>query len=175
MTAGPYDPNAYGQPGGYPPPLPPIQGVHPGGLGIRFGARVIDGILVGFVAFFLAWTIDASSNILVTGLFSGLLTFIYFVAFEDARLDPGQEAPRLERSRPRRRTQADSQTIRDPQRIHTAADHSLRRLPRVHCLHRDRCDDQRKPNQAGQARRIGRGHTGRQVLTVLSPSARSCN
>lgn len=82
MTTGDFDPNApqYGEAGAYPPP--PAAGGEPGGLGLRFLARLIDGILVGIVAILLAVLIGATSNILVTGLFSGLLTFIYFVAFE---------------------------------------------------------------------------------------------
>lgn len=108
MTTGDYDPNAYGQPqgfppppppppgqygqpGGYPPPNPygqpgypppPVPGVEPGSLGLRFAARLIDGIFVSIVAFALAFVFHATSNILVTGLFSGLLTFAYFVIFE---------------------------------------------------------------------------------------------
>ncbi|BBZ75912.1 hypothetical protein MANY_12490 [Mycolicibacterium anyangense] len=109
MTTGDYDPNAYGQPQGFPPPPPPppgqygppggsypppnpygqpgyppppLPGVAPGGLGLRFAARLIDGIFVGIVALVLAFAFHATSNILVTGLFSGLLTFAYFVAFE---------------------------------------------------------------------------------------------
>ncbi|QEN14445.1 RDD family protein [Mycolicibacterium sp. ELW1] len=73
----------YGQPsygGGFPPPVP--AGGQPGGLGIRFAARLIDGIIVGIVSFVLALLFDATSNILVTGLFSGVLTFAYFVVFE---------------------------------------------------------------------------------------------
>jgi uncharacterized RDD family membrane protein YckC len=75
-------PQPYGQPGygGYPPPAP--TGGQPGGLGLRFAARLIDGIIVAIVAFVLALLLHATSNILVTGLFSGLLTFAYFVAFE---------------------------------------------------------------------------------------------
>ena len=42
----------YGQPGGYPPPQPGAG--QPGGLGVRFAARVIDGILVGILSFLLA-------------------------------------------------------------------------------------------------------------------------
>ena len=72
-------PGPYGQPGGYPPPL---GGVRPGGLGMRFFARLIDGILVGIIGFVLALLSNSLSNIWVTGLFSGLLMFIYFVAFE---------------------------------------------------------------------------------------------
>jgi uncharacterized RDD family membrane protein YckC len=51
-------------------------------LGVRFGARIIDGILVGIVAGILAMIFGATSNILVTGLFSGVLMFAYFVAME---------------------------------------------------------------------------------------------
>lgn len=84
MTTGDYDPNTpqYGQPGGFPPPLPPVGGVEPGGLLVRFVARVIDGIVVGIVSFLLALVLGLQSNILVTGVFSGVLMFIYFVGFE---------------------------------------------------------------------------------------------
>jgi len=51
-------------------------------LGIRWGARIIDGILVSIVAWVLAAVFGASSNIMVTGLFSGVLMFGYFVAME---------------------------------------------------------------------------------------------
>lgn len=71
----------YGGPAGY-PPVPPAYGMRPGGLGVRFGARIIDGLLVGIVAGVLAMLFDASSNIMVTGLFSGVLMFAYFVAME---------------------------------------------------------------------------------------------
>lgn len=81
-SGGAYDPNAYGQPSGFPPPLPPIQGGQPGGLGARFGARIIDGILISIIAVPLAFSVHGNGSILVTGLFSGLLTFIYYVAFE---------------------------------------------------------------------------------------------
>jgi uncharacterized RDD family membrane protein YckC len=70
----------YGQPGGYPPPTP--QYGQPGGLGTRFLARVIDGIIVGIIAFILALIFGSQDNVLVTGLFSGLLMFIYFVGTE---------------------------------------------------------------------------------------------
>ena len=49
---------------------------------MRFFARLIDGIIVHIFGFFLAFVLDVLSSIWVTGLFSGLLTFIYFVAFE---------------------------------------------------------------------------------------------
>lgn len=83
--ANPYGANPYGVPGGYPPPQPgwgPPSGGRPGGLGVRWGARVIDGILVTIVAWLLASLFNASSSILVTGLFTGLLMFGYFVALE---------------------------------------------------------------------------------------------
>ena len=64
----------------YPPRFTGRQ--QPGGLGVRFFARLIDGIIVHIFGFFLAFVLDVLSSIWVTGLFSGLLTFIYFVAFE---------------------------------------------------------------------------------------------
>jgi uncharacterized RDD family membrane protein YckC len=92
----PPPPPQYGQTGGYPPPAPqygepagygypapgPVGGGEPGGLWIRFAARFIDGLIVGIIAFALALVIGMQSNILVTGLFSGVLTFAYFVGFE---------------------------------------------------------------------------------------------
>ncbi|WP_199255850.1 RDD family protein [Mycolicibacterium mengxianglii] len=79
----PPPPPQYGAPGSYPPPgYGPAGGVAPGSLGLRFAARLIDGIIVGLVAFLLAFLFGAYDNILVTGLFSGVLTFVYFVAFE---------------------------------------------------------------------------------------------
>ena len=53
-----------------------------GRLACRFFARLIDGIIVGVVGFLLFFVTDTLSNIWVTGLFTGLLTFVYFVAFE---------------------------------------------------------------------------------------------
>lgn len=80
MTSGDYQPQPgqYGEPGAYPPP----GGQEPGGLGLRFGARLIDGIIVNVVAFVLAMAVSSMSNYWVTGLFSGLLMFGYFVVFE---------------------------------------------------------------------------------------------
>ncbi len=83
MTTGDFEPQPgqYGEPRAYPAP-PPIGGQQPGGLGMRFFARLIDGVIVGIVGFFVALFTDSLSNIWVTGLFTGLLMFIYFVAFE---------------------------------------------------------------------------------------------
>ncbi|MGE0219822.1 RDD family protein [Mycolicibacterium sp.] len=75
----PPQPGQYGQPGGYPPPG---GGQQPGGLGLRFAARLIDGILVGIVGGIIVFALGLSDNVWITGLFSGLLTFIYFVALE---------------------------------------------------------------------------------------------
>ncbi|BBZ23136.1 RDD family protein [Mycolicibacter hiberniae] len=77
----------YGQPGGYPPPQawgpPPGPAQRPGGLLRRFWARVLDGMLVGVVSFFLSvFVFSDDYPFLVTGLFSGALTFGYFVLFE---------------------------------------------------------------------------------------------
>ena len=81
MTSGDFQPQPgpYGEPGGYPPPS---GGQEPGGLGLRFAARLIDGIIINVVAFGIALSIGSLTNYWVTGLFSGLLTFLYFLAFE---------------------------------------------------------------------------------------------
>ncbi|ANE80681.1 RDD family protein [Mycobacterium adipatum] len=73
MTTGGFDQ----QPGTY-----IASGGQPGGLLPRWLARIIDGILIGIVAFVLAFFTDTLSNVWVTGLFTGALTFIYYVAFE---------------------------------------------------------------------------------------------
>jgi uncharacterized RDD family membrane protein YckC len=76
MTAGGYDP----QLGPYGDPRP--YHAEPGGLGTRFFARLIDGIIVGVVGGILLFAVGMQSHILVTGVFTGVLMFIYFVAFE---------------------------------------------------------------------------------------------
>lgn len=83
MTSGDFQPQPgqYGEPGGYPPP----GGQEPGGLGIRFAARLIDGIIVNVVAFVIAFAIGSLSNYWITGLFSGLLMFLYFLGFESTQ------------------------------------------------------------------------------------------
>jgi uncharacterized RDD family membrane protein YckC len=83
MTSGDFQsqPGPYGEPGGYPPP----GGQEPGGLGVRFVARLIDGIIVNIVVFVLAFAINSVTNVWVTGLFSGLLMFLYFLAFESTQ------------------------------------------------------------------------------------------
>jgi|SRR4051794_10240757 len=72
-------PGQYGDPGAY---RPPAGGREPGGLGLRFGARIIDGIIVGLVSSLLFLLTDTLSSYWFTGLFTGLLTFLYFLAFE---------------------------------------------------------------------------------------------
>jgi uncharacterized RDD family membrane protein YckC len=83
MTSGDFQPQPgqYGEPGGYPPP----GGQEPGGLLLRFIARLIDGIIVNIVAFAIALAIGSVTNYWVTGLFSGLLMFLYFLAFESTQ------------------------------------------------------------------------------------------
>jgi uncharacterized RDD family membrane protein YckC len=76
----PADP--YGVPGGYPSTPPTAWGGRPGSLGIRWGARIIDGLLVGLVAGLLASLFNSGTSIMVTGIFTGLMMFVYFVAFE---------------------------------------------------------------------------------------------
>jgi uncharacterized RDD family membrane protein YckC len=68
----------YGEQNAY----PPAGGQEPGGLLIRWLARIIDGILVAIVSYALIFATDTLSNYWVTGLFTGVLTFAYFVAFE---------------------------------------------------------------------------------------------
>jgi uncharacterized RDD family membrane protein YckC len=51
-------------------------------LFLRWLARLIDGIIIGIVSYALIFLTDTMSNIMVTGVFTGLLTFVYFVAFE---------------------------------------------------------------------------------------------
>jgi uncharacterized RDD family membrane protein YckC len=81
MTSGDYEsqPGQYGEAGAY---RPPSGAQEPGGLALRFAARLIDGIIVNIVAFAIALAIGALTNYWVTGLFSGLLMFLYFLAFE---------------------------------------------------------------------------------------------
>jgi uncharacterized RDD family membrane protein YckC len=75
-------PSQFGQPGPYTPgPSPGRQ--EPGGLGLRFTARLIDGVLVNIAAFVLSlFLLERESWFLATGLFSGVLMFGYFVLFE---------------------------------------------------------------------------------------------
>jgi uncharacterized RDD family membrane protein YckC len=84
MTSGDYEPQPgqYSEAGAYPPP-PGRQ--EPGGLALRFVARLIDGIIVNVVAVVIALAIGALTNYWVTGLFSGLLMFLYFLAFESTQ------------------------------------------------------------------------------------------
>jgi uncharacterized RDD family membrane protein YckC len=75
----PPQPGQYGYPGAYPPPP---GGVQPGSLGLRFAARLIDGLIVGIVGGIIVFAIDAASSVWITGLFTGALTFVYYLAFE---------------------------------------------------------------------------------------------
>jgi uncharacterized RDD family membrane protein YckC len=91
MTSADFDPNAPQY--GYPPSgSPQWSHAQPGGLGRRFFARVIDGLLVNIVAFLLSmFLFDRDYWFLATGLFSGVLMFGYFVLFETTRgASPGK-------------------------------------------------------------------------------------
>lgn len=80
MTTGDFGAGAPGY-GGYPPPPAPAR--RPGRLVRRFLARLIDGVVVEIAALVLSlFVFDDSYPFLVTGLFSGVLTFGYFVLFE---------------------------------------------------------------------------------------------
>ena len=73
MTTGGYEPQ-YGD--------SRYHRIEPGGLLPRFFARVIDGLLVAVVGVVLSIATDTLSNVMVTGLFTGVLMFVYFAAFE---------------------------------------------------------------------------------------------
>jgi uncharacterized RDD family membrane protein YckC len=81
MTSADFDPNLarYTCPPAGSPQRPYVQ---PGGLSERFFARLIDGIGVNVVAFALPWFFFRDHWFLVTGLFSGVLMFAYFVLLE---------------------------------------------------------------------------------------------
>ena len=51
-----------------PGPYSSPSGLVPGGLLLRWLARLIDGIVVFIVSWFLAFLTDSMSNIMVTGL-----------------------------------------------------------------------------------------------------------
>ncbi|MDT5017770.1 MAG: hypothetical protein QOD39_3930 [Mycobacterium sp.] len=93
MTTGDFDPQTApdSETGGYPPPPP--AGQEPGSLGLRLGARIIDNIVVYIVAiaigFVLSTVTDYANNpflfAFINGLIAGVLTFIYFIAFETSQ------------------------------------------------------------------------------------------
>ena len=85
----PPPPPQYGQPqfgqpgGGYPvPQFGPAGGQEPGSLGLRFAARLIDGIIVSIVVSILLVATGLFDGYIIPGIFSGVLVFVYFVAFE---------------------------------------------------------------------------------------------
>jgi uncharacterized RDD family membrane protein YckC len=80
MTSPDFDPNSpsYRFPAG----SPQRPYVHPGDLLPRFFARLIDGIVVNVVVFVLSMFLFRDYGYLVTGLFSGVLMFGYFVLLE---------------------------------------------------------------------------------------------
>lgn len=76
MSTGDFAPKPGQYGGGHP------AGATPGGLLVRWLARLIDGIIVGIASWFLAFLTDSMSSIMVTGFFTGGLMFLYFFAFE---------------------------------------------------------------------------------------------
>jgi uncharacterized RDD family membrane protein YckC len=80
MTSADFDPNSpsYRFPAGS-PQRPYVQ---PGGLAQRFLARLIDGIVVNIVVFVLTLFFFPDYWWSVTGVFSGVLMFGYFVLLE---------------------------------------------------------------------------------------------
>jgi uncharacterized RDD family membrane protein YckC len=80
MTSADFDPisPSYRFPAG----SPQRPYVHPGDLAPRFFARLIDGIVVNIVVFVLSMFFFRDYWFFVTGLFSGVLMFGYFVLLE---------------------------------------------------------------------------------------------
>jgi len=80
MTSADFDPNSpsYRFPAG----SPQRPYVHPGGLSQRFFARLIDGIVVNIAVFVLSLFFFRDHWFFVTGVFSGVLMFGYFVLLE---------------------------------------------------------------------------------------------
>ena len=104
---------------------------------------------------------------LVTGLFSGVLMFGYFVLFEVTNgATLGKRLLGLSVHGPGGAAEAGCHPVGDPQLVHLAGRGALPRpAAGVHRLRRHRRDDQRQPHQAGQARRVGRRHPSGQGLT----------
>ena len=133
----------------------------------RFLARLIDGIIVGVVSLVLFLVTDTLSNYWVTGLFTGLLTFVYFLAFEITQgWTPGKKLLGLRVHGPggAPKPTAQQSAIRNAWTL--LSDRSVHRRPaRLHRHHRDRGDHQRQPDQAGQARRDRGRNPGGEGLT----------
>lgn len=81
MTSADFDPNSTRYDG---PPAgsPQRPYVHPGGLAPRFFARLIDGVVVNIVVCVLTTLFFPDYWFMVTGIFSGVLMFGYFVLLE---------------------------------------------------------------------------------------------
>ena len=115
MTSGEFQPQPgpYGEPGGYPPPS---GGQEPGGLGLRFAARLIDGIIVNVVA-----VRDRVRDRLAVQLLGDrpVLRPADVPLLPGVRDHPGvdarQEAAGPERARPRRGAEARRSAVGDPQ------------------------------------------------------------
>jgi uncharacterized RDD family membrane protein YckC len=60
----------------------PVAGVQPGGLGARFLARLIDGILIGIITGILGAILDSR---VIGGILGGIIYLAYFVYMESSR------------------------------------------------------------------------------------------
>jgi uncharacterized RDD family membrane protein YckC len=60
---------------------PPVAGAQPAGLGVRFGARIIDGVLVAIVQIIIALL----TNSIVGGVIGGIIYLAYYVYMESSR------------------------------------------------------------------------------------------
>jgi uncharacterized RDD family membrane protein YckC len=80
MTSADIDPDAPSY--RYPAGSPQRPYVQPGNLAPRFFARLIDGVVVNIVVFLASMFLLRDYGFMVTGLFSGVMMFGYFVLFE---------------------------------------------------------------------------------------------
>ena len=148
--------------------LPPTRGGQPGGLGVRLGARIIDGILISIIAVtrHLVFTATAASGLQAFLRSADVHLLRRFRS--DSGLDIRQEVAGAQCSRPHG---APKPTAKESA---IAIPFTLRRsfrsgIARIYRLHRHRCNDPNaQPTKQGKRRRIGRGHTGGQVLTTCT-------
>jgi uncharacterized RDD family membrane protein YckC len=122
---------------------------------------LIDGIIVNIVAVVVVLLLDALTNIWVTGLFTGLLTFLYFVAFETTQgWTPGKKILGLSVHGPggAPKPTAQQSAIRNVWTLLPIIPFIGGLLAFIAIVVTINSE------QAGQARRTRRGHPGRQGL-----------
>lgn len=156
---------------------PPPADQEPGGLGLRFAARLIDGIIVlvaavaiGFVLNMLVgyWGNTGLMPSVINGIISGLLTFICFVPVETSQgWTPGKKVLGLSVHGPggAPRPTVQQSAIRNVWTLFPIIPLLIGNGPVAYGDRLDRGDDQRQPDQAGQTRRARRRYPGRQGLT----------